>query len=204
MSVCLALNLPARWSLHGAGTLGNGRFRVPVPTLVSVQGAGKVACRYPGSPPGCLPGICRPLPSRSKRGCPRGAPGAAQALVLREQLSLLFPQTMPGAPEGGERSAGSRSPGRALTEREDLPPFLGPRLPPSPVRSGTQAPGRYPEGAEVGPSVHLWGCWPPPAHSWPLRLPRVPGGCKEHPEAPGEQDGGQWEADFSPGTQRRL
>lgn len=45
--------------------------------------------------------------------------------------------------------------------------------------------------ARGGPGQgRLWGCWPPPAHSWPLHLPGVLCQCKEHPAAPGGQDVG--------------
>lgn len=139
-----ALNLPAPGGppteLAPSGT-GDPR---PCPHPGFSPGCREGGLQVSGSPLGCLPGIRHPLPSTSGRGCPCGARGAAQALALREQPPLLFPQTVPGTPEGGAGSAGSPRPGRARADREGGTPPPFPRAQAATLLSALRNPGPTP------------------------------------------------------------
>lgn len=117
-----------------------------------------MACRYPGSPFVCLPGLRLPLPSRSGRGCPQGAlsRGAAPPFVPSDSGRR--------SGGGGARSARSPSPGHARRQRDATP--SGPGCRPPQCAPDLRAP-RPSAGGGRGQG-HLSTC------GGPRRLPGVP------------------------------
>lgn len=139
----------SRWSPYGAGTLGRRWMSASVPTRVS-PGYRRGPAGIQARPSSASPGLRHPLRSRSGRGCRRGA------LSFGELLPLLFPQTVPGAPEGGTRNVRSRALAAHTGRKMGRP--LAQAVQPSPVRS--RSPGPRPlsqRRTRSKPSVHLWG-----------------------------------------------
>lgn len=166
-------------SPSGAGASGDGEERLR-PHPVSLKGAERWL-QVPRLALVCLPGTPLPPPEQVPERQFPGSSGAVQGSGFGEQLLLLFPHIMPGAPEGGARSAGFRSPGRARQLE----------MGPSPVRSRCSGPMPLSQKrTRSRPSVHLWGVL---AASRPLLAPppsRRPRRVQGASAAPGCQDMG--------------
>lgn len=126
------------------------------------------------------PGLRRSVPSRSQRTVPgtlrgRGSAGSG----FGKQLPLLFPSSC-GRSGGRCGKCRLREPGPRAPARGGWDPLRPGCLPP-PCASGPQAPHSAAQGGRG--QGRPCGCWPPPAYSWPRRLPGVLSWCQEHPES---------------------
>ena len=132
-----------RWSPYGAGTLGNGRSASLSPpwALSRVQRRWPAGIRLaPGLPPRNPP----PPPEHVRERLSLRSAGGSAGFGSQGAASSLTKET----PDRARHSGGWRGkcglpasgPRARRQGGRDPPPSLGPRLPPSSVRSGTQAP----------------------------------------------------------------